>query len=327
MDFLFTQEQVALRAMSRDLFATLYPASRLRELWDGAQRDPQAWRTMADAGLAGLMIPERYGGSGGTAVDLLVVGEEAGKALVPDPLSDTAGVAVAALLGAPDDLAQRWLPAIATGDAVVAVQFDGHPFVADADITDLLLVQRGGVLEAVEQECFTYTQVQTEDRTRRLFALEAGTGTPAGPAAPALGIGCLVVAAALNGIAGALLEQTVEYAKVREQFGVPIGSFQAVKHKLASVFATLESSRAAAQLAAYAVATKQPGWETACIVAKAHATDAEVLANTEALQCHAGIGFTWEHDLHLWLKRGRALEHVYGSPHENRVALAAALLD
>ena len=327
MDFLFTDEQAALREMSRDMFATLYPPSRLRELWEGAERDPQAWRTMAGAGLTGLLIPQEQGGFGGTAVDLLVVLEEAGGALVPDPLADTAAVAVAGLLDAPQAVAQRWLPAIASGDALVAVQLDGQPFVGDADMADLLLVQRGDRLEAVDRDGFACTRVQTEDRTRRLFAVDPGAGTPAGPAAPALRIGRLATAAQLNGIAAALLEQTLAYAKVREQFGVPIGSFQAVKHKLASVFATLESSRAAAQLAALALATDQPDADTACLVAKAHAARAQALANTEALQCHAGIGFTWEHDLHFWLKRGRALEHAFGSPREHRAAIAAALLD
>jgi alkylation response protein AidB-like acyl-CoA dehydrogenase len=157
--------------------------------------------------------------------------------------------------------------------------------------------------------------------------VEVASDGQALPLAPALQWGRLGAAALLNGVALALLDQTLAYVKVRQQFGVPVGSFQAVKHKLASVYSTLESSRAAAQLAAHALATDQPDADTACLVAKAAAAQAEFLANDEALQCHAGIGFTWEHDLHFWLKRGRALEHVFGSAREHRAAIAAALLD
>lgn len=327
MDFLLSDEQRALRDMARDVFARVYPPARLRELWDGKPRGTDAWRTLAEQGLVGLTVPEEHGGSGGDAVDLMVVLEEAGRACVPEPLLDTAAVAVAMLREAGGELAQRWLPQIAEGNAVVAVQLDGHPFVADADVADLVLRQTGDDLIAVERGAFTAAPVPSEDRTRRLFTVDAGAGERIGPAVTAWLHGALGSAAVLNGIAGALLDQTLEYVKVRQQFGVPVGSFQAIKHKLASVYATLESSRAAVRYAAYAAANGLPDAATAARVAKIHAVEAESLANDEALQCHAGIGFTWEHDLHFWLKRGRAFEHVYGSAREHRRAVAAALLD
>ena len=327
MDFLLSDEQRALRDMARDVFARVYPPARLRELWDGKPRGTDAWRTLAEQGLVGLTVPEEHGGSGGDAVDLMVVLEEAGRACVPEPLLDTAAAAVAVLAQAGGEVAQRWLPQIASGDAVVAVQLDGQPFVGDADIADLLLLQSGDDLTAVERGAFTATSVPSEDRARRLFTVESEAGERIGPAATAWLHGALGSAAVLNGIAGALLDQTVEYVKVRQQFGVPVGSFQAVKHKLASVYATLESSRAATRYAAYAAANALPDAATAAAIAKIHAVDAESLANDEALQCHAGIGFTWEHDLHFWLKRGRAFEHLYGSARDHRRVVAAALLD
>ena len=327
MDFLLSDEQLALRDMARDVFARLYPPARLRELWDGKPRGAEAWRGLAEQGLAGIAVDETHGGSGGDAVDLMVVLEEAGRACVPEPLLDTAAVAAAVLRVAGGELAQRWLPAIAAGDAVVAVQLADQPYVADADIADLLLVEVDDDVHAVEQAAITATPVASEDRTRRLFSVAARDGRRAGPAAVARLHGAWGTAALLNGVAGALLGQTLGYVKVRQQFGVPVGSFQAVKHKLASVYATLESSRAATRYAAYAIANNLPDAATAAGVAKLHAVDAERLANDEALQCHAGIGFTWEHDLHFWLKRGRALEHVYGSAREHRAAVAAALLD
>ena len=326
MNLSFTEEHAALRDMARGVFAKLYPASRLRELWQGEPRDPRAWRTMADAGLLGLCVPVDHGGSGGDAVDAMIVLEEAGRACVADPLVDTAMVGAATLAAAPG-LGEGWLPLIASGEAVVAVQPADQPYVADADLADLLLVERDGSVFAVTKDGITTTAVPSEDRARRLFTVDTAGGDVAGSAGVVWLHGALGTAAVLNGIAGALLDRTLEYVAVRRQFGVAVGSFQAVKHKLASVFATLEASRGATLYAAYAVARGLDDAARAVAAAKVAAVDAESLANDEALQCHAGIGFTWEHDLHFWLKRGRALEHAYGSARIHRAALAAALLD
>lgn len=325
MDFLLSDEQVALRDMARDLFNALSPPARLRELWDGKPRGEQAWRSLAEQGLVGLIIAEEHGGSGGDAIDLVVMLEEAGRACAPEPLLETA-VGAAALNRAGGRLAQRWLPRIAAG-AVATVQLANEPFVVDADVADVVLVERDGDLFLVDSDGRGASPVPSEDRSRRLFTLEAPAGERVSAAGHARDVGALGTAALLNGVAGALLDQTLEYVKVRHQFGVPVGSFQAIKHKLASVFATLESSRAATRYAAYALARDLDDASIASSVAKIHAVEAERLANDEALQCHAGIGFTWEHDLHFWLKRGRALEHAYGTAREHRAAVAAALLD
>src|SRR4029077_1526439 len=129
-------------------------------------------------------------------------------------------------------------------------------------------------------------------------------------------------AAELVGVAGAMLDTTVAYVQQREQFGRKVGSFQAVQHKLAEVLLLVESARNAVYYAAYALANELPDARVAVSVAKAYAGDAERRANQEALQLHGGIGFTWEHDLHLWLKRGRALEMQYGDAdwHRRRIA-------
>jgi alkylation response protein AidB-like acyl-CoA dehydrogenase len=139
--------------------------------------------------------------------------------------------------------------------------------------------------------------------------------------------GVVSTAAVLDGIGLHLLETTVEYVKGRSQFGRPVGSFQAVKHRLADAYVLLESSRPAAWYAAYALANDLPDRELAASVAKAYASDAEAFINREALQLHGGIGFTWEHDLHLWLKRGKALERWFGSAREHRGRIAAHLFD
>ena len=261
-------------------------------------------------------------------LDLSVVLREAGRTCLPEPFLDTVAVA-GTVLGACDDedMRRTWLPRIAAGEATVAVQLVDQPFVVDADIADALLVEVDRGLHLVDRAGFDATPVLGEDRGRRLFRVEFSAGRRVGDAQLARRLGALGSAAVLNGITDALLDMTLEYVKVRQQFGVPVGSFQAVKHKLASLYATLGSATAATQLAAYAVAQGAPDADRAVHAAKVHAVAAEDLANTEALQCHAGIGFTWEHDLHFWLKRGRAMEHVYGSAAEHRRQLAALLLD
>ncbi|MGH2555749.1 MAG: acyl-CoA dehydrogenase family protein [Actinomycetota bacterium] len=332
MDFDFTPEQYALRDMARDLFEKESSPARLRELWVGKPRDPAVWRTLAEVDLLGLTVSEEHGGAGGDEVDLALILEEAGRAALPEPLVETVAVG-APLLSEAGTEAQReeWLPRIARGEAVVAVQLRDAPFVVDADIADLLLLEGDGELHAVPSGGFRYRPVTAEDRSRRLFAVEAETSAStrmAGrstAAAEAFARGATATAAVLNGIALRLLEMTVAYVKDRQQFGRPVGSFQAVKHKLATVYVLTESSRSATWSAAYALARSLPDRHTAAHVAKAHAADVAALAGAEALQCHGGIGFTWEHDLHLWLKRGKALESAFGTAAEHRAAIAGRL--
>jgi alkylation response protein AidB-like acyl-CoA dehydrogenase len=168
---------------------------------------------------------------------------------------------------------------------------------------------------------FAAKEVSSMDPARPLFTVESKRGerldltTPASRAAAA-------VAAVQNGTALRLLETTVEYVAARKQFGRPVGSFQAVKHKLAKVHTAIEDSRPAAWHAAYSFANDLPDAPRAASVAKVAASRAEAIANAEALQCHGGIGFTWEHDLHIWLKRGLALQPAFGTPAEHRAMLA-----
>ncbi len=329
MDFDFSPEQYALRDMARDLFEKESSPSRLRELWDGKPRDPGVWRTLGEVGLLGLTVPEEHGGAAGDEVDLALILEEAGRAALPEPLVDTVAVAAPLLAEAGTDVQKKeWLPRIAQGEAVAAVQLRGAPFVSDADVADLLLLEQEGDLHVVPADGFQSTAVPTEDRARRLFAVEAETSasTRMGEVAEdGFARGAVATAGVLNGIGLRLLEMSVTHVKDRQQFGRPVGSFQAVQHKLASVYVLLESSRSATWSAAYALARSLPDRYVAAAVAKAHATDVAALAGAEALQCHGGIGFTWEHDLHLWLKRAKALESAYGTAAEHRATVAAHL--
>jgi alkylation response protein AidB-like acyl-CoA dehydrogenase len=331
VEFDFTPEQFALRDLARDLFEKESPPSRLRELWDGAERDPGCWRAMAAVGLTGLTVPEQYGGMGGDDVDLALVLEEAGRAALPEPLLETVAVAAPLLTKAGTD-AQRneWLPKIAAGEAIATVALGGAPFAVDAGEADLLIAERDGTLHALPRGSFTASRVEAEDRSRAVYAVSYEHSPEAavpGDADRAFARAAVAAAGMLNGISLRLLETTVAYVKTRNQFGRPVGSFQAVKHALANAHVGVESSRAATWYAAYAMARSLPDASEAASVAKSYASDAAREAGRVALQAHAGIGFTWEHDLHLWLKRGKALEQAYGSPAEHRRRLARGLFD
>ncbi len=323
MDFEFSEEQLALRDVCRDLFAKQSSPERLRAIWDGGERGTDLWRSLAEMGVLGLTVPEDHGGMGGNLVDLLLVLEEAGYHAVPDPLLETVVVAAPALRWAEEG---EWLERIAAGEAVISARLGGSPYVVDADIADAVLIEHEDGLGLVTE--FDATLVPTEDRARRLFAIEVtGDVQPVGASARrAWERGALGAAALLNGIGRRLLDLSVEYAQARQQFDRPIGSFQAVSHKLATLFIQNTAAHSATRYAAYAEARDTADRPVAISTAKAYASDAAALANTEALQIHAGIGFTWEHDLHFWLKRGRALEQAYGSPRDHRRRLAEHVL-
>ena len=329
MEFDFNPEQLALRDLARDLFEKESPPSRLRELWDGAGRDPSVWRAMAAVGLTGLTVPEEHGGMGGDDVDLALVLEEAGRAALPEPLLETVGIVAPLLAGSgTDEQKNGWLPAIASGDAIATVAFRGDPLSVDAGEADLLIAEDAR-LHAIPKGSFGASRVETEDRARRVYAVSFepsdATIVP-GDARTASARAAAGAAGVLNGISLRLLETTAAYVKTRNQFGRPVGSFQAVKHALANAHVGVESARAATWYAAYALAHGLPDAPEAASVAKSNASDAAREAGRDALQAHGGIGFTWEHDLHLWLKRGKALEQAYGSARQHRNRIASTLL-
>jgi alkylation response protein AidB-like acyl-CoA dehydrogenase len=343
VNFDFTEDQYALRDATREFLAGESSPAHVRAMWaHETGRSRGLWRQLAELGVIGLPVPEEHGGLGQDEVDLVLLLEEAGYAALPEPLLETTAIGVPLLVEAGTETQQKeWLPRIAEGEAVVTVQLadapggrgwvGGNPLVVDAHIADLLLLERCGELHALPRDRFAATAQPSMDGARRVFTVEVETsdatrmagGIP--EAARAYDRGAAGTAALLNGIGRRLLDMAVAYAKERQQFGRPIGSFQAIKHKLAETLLVVETSRAATWYAAYAIASDAPDLSAAASVAKSYASDAEAKANVEALQVHGGIGFTWEHDLHLWLKRGKALEQAYGSATAHRARLAPAL--
>ncbi len=329
MDFDFSEEQKLLRDTMRDLLRRQCTPADVRAMWDHPTgRSPQRWQKLGELGLLGVTTPEEFGGYGGDEIDLVVLLEEAGRAVLPEPLLEHAALGAPLLARAGTEAQKReWLPRLAGGEASVTVGLETSPFVADAT-ADLVILERDGELHALTQDRLTLEPRRSVDHARRLFKVTAETGaeTRIGPSAPHRrwieDHGAAACAAELVGIAGALLDRTVEYVKQREQFGHRIGAFQAVQHKLAEVYLLVESSRSAVYYAAYALANDLPDASVAASVAKAYAGDAERRANNDALQLHGGIGFTWEHDLHLWLKRGKALELAWGDADRHRRKIA-----
>ena len=320
IDFEFTDEQRALRDVARDLFAKQSPPSVIRERWRG-EHDPKLWRALAEVGLLGVIVPERFGGSGGDEIDLALVLEEAGRAALPEPFVETVVASRLIELHGDDVLSESWLTGIAKGDVVATIGLETDPFVAYADVADLVLLIDTSGARLLTRDDVKAKPVRSQDPARPLFAVESKRGERLNLTTPSLRAAAAIASVQL-GIARRLLEMTVDYVKDRKQFGKPVGSFQAVKHKLARVHTAIEDARPAAWYAAYAFARDLPEAARAASVAKVAASRAEALANAEALQCHGGIGFTWEHDLHIWLKRGLTLQPAFGTPAEHRAMLA-----
>lgn len=315
------EERNALRDVVADLFGKELPPHRLRELWESdTGRSETLWGRLGEIGVTGLLIDDQHAGTGGTEEDAVVVLEEAGRFCVPDPLLESMFIATP-LLAEGGSSAQRdeWLSQLAAGSAVATVSLGGARHVADAHLADVLILEVEGSLHLLTQDDFQATPVVSMDPSRRIFRVHARPSSkslmPAGREVlhRASDRAALGSAALLNGISLHLLDTTVAYVKKREQFGRPIGSFQAVKHLLAEAYAAVSLSRQATISAAHAFAERSLNGSDACAAAKVCAVGSERRANDVALQCHGGIGYTWEYDLHMWLKRGKALELVHGT--------------
>ncbi len=266
-----------------------------------------------------------------TELDLVLLLEETGRVGLPDPIVESVAVAAPLLAeSAGPEIQQQWIPGLVAGESVVTTAFGGA-LVPNADSAALVLAARERRLVAVPTAAVRLERQASVDGARRLFevtwddrdAVVLAEGDDARSAVDrAFDRGALGTAAQLIGLGRQMLDLTVGYAKERRQFGVPIGSFQAVKHHLADALLHLEFAVPVVHAAAYALATGDPDAPVAVSHAKAAANDAARLVGRQALQCHGAIGYTVEYDLHLWLKRVWALSESFGSSalHRGRVA-------
>lgn len=317
-----TPEQRELRSVTRDFFA-------------GHGED---WKRMAgELGVQGLAIPEEHGGAGYSFAELAVVLEESGRALCAPRLLPGVVLAGYALLLCGDD---RYLPGIADGTLRATVAFDGDvqardgtlsgtaDFVLDGAEADLILVRAGDRLFACEAGARTPLRVLDETRPQARLEFRDTPATPIGSAdivPHVLDIGRAALAAEQLGGIGHALDATVSYVEQRRQFGRPIGSFQAVKHRLAALLVEYEAARSAAAYAIACVAADSPELPVAAAAAATVCTGAYRLAVAEYVQLHGGTGFTWEHPAHRYVRRARADEVLFGTPQDHCARIAVAL--
>jgi alkylation response protein AidB-like acyl-CoA dehydrogenase len=349
-----TVEQQALRDAIRGLLARHQPGG------DGV------WRRLVGIGLPGLAIPERYGGAGAGPVETHIAAEELGRDLIPSPLLGSAVLAAQVLLASGDDAAcQRLLPAIADGSVAAlawttaaghwdpaqgacratavasdwVLHGDAH-YVLDGDTAAILLVAAGapdgtGLFEVdVRHAGVSRSAVTTMDPSRRLavIRLDGAAGRRiGGPATQALArardLACIALSAEQVGAARRALDMTVDYSKVRVQFGRPIGGFQALQHRMADLHVLVESARSLSYGAARAAGEGAPDTGLRAAAAKVYCSEALQRVAAEAIQLHGAIGITWEHDAHRYLKRAHAAAQLFGQPAEHVARIAAQIID
>jgi alkylation response protein AidB-like acyl-CoA dehydrogenase len=366
VDFDFSEEQQELRRLLRSFLDQKSPEPEVRRLMatdDGY--DPAVWSQMAEQlGLQGLIIPEEFGGSGYSYVELTVVLEEMGRHLLCAPFFSTVVLAANTLLHAGDDAAKKeHLPGIASGETIATLALaedagrwdeagitatatrDGDhwtldgvkSYVLDGHLAQLVLVaartDAGVSLFAVDAGAggLTRTLLPTMDQTRKQARIELSK-TPAtlvgtdgdGWSTIVRVLDLVAVALAAEQVGGAqfVLDLTVQYLKDRKQFGRPIGSFQALKHRCADLLREVESAKSAAYYAGWCASELNDELPQMAALAKVYCSESYFHAAGECIQLHGGIGFTWEHVAHLYFKRAKSSELLFGGPAEWRAVLA-----
>jgi len=332
--FTFSDEQRAFQRAVRDYLEKECPPQHVRAMaGDESGRSPALWKGLADLGVVGLTVPESYGGLGMNEIDLVLILEEAGRAALPEPLVETTAIAASLIRDyAPEQFQKDWLPKIASGEAIITVSPGAGGPVTDAHAAMLMLVPGERGIYAVPTSELVLAPEASVDATRRVFSFEGSSqGELIAPnpeaSEAAFDRGAFATAAVLCGIADRVIELAAAYAKERQQFGKPIGSFQAVKHLLADALLGLEFARPAVWRSAWSIATDAPDRARDTSIAKALASDAAVDACRAALQVHGAIGYTHEHDLHLWLNKGFALSAAWGSAARHRDRVGRIVLD
>jgi alkylation response protein AidB-like acyl-CoA dehydrogenase len=357
VQFAFTEQQTQFRDAVRQVLDKECTPDDLRDAFNAPSARSRRWTTLAEMGVVGLTVPEAHGGLGLHLLDLAPLLEEAGRAALPEPLIETTALAAPLLAAFPSDRVIGWLEAMASGQLTAAIApvdiggrmaapTPGGPVPA-ADGADLFVLPaipdadgRAIELHAVPAADVTVTPVASLDPTRRLGTVgwepSPTTLIASGDQAPStLGDlanrAAVATAAELLGLADRMISMAAAYAKERNQFGKPIGSFQAVKHLLAGAQVKLEFARPAVYAAAWTLddpeLTGSPQGALSASLAKACASDAATEAARVSLQVHGAIGYTWECDLHLYMKRAWALAEWWGSAADHRHRILSSLVD
>jgi alkylation response protein AidB-like acyl-CoA dehydrogenase len=358
MNFGLNESQEILKESARKFFAGECPIAEVRRLMETETAfDANLWAKLAEQGYTGIIFPEDVGGVGLGVVELALLMEEAGRALLPGPFFSTVALAGSVLLGcATNALSKKALAAISRGEARATValletgaswdpadvqltavggKLKGEKlFASDAAVADwIIVVAKNGVFLADSKASgIRIVPMHGLDLTRKLYSVQFD-GTPAdkiGETANisrALDIATVALAAEIVGGMQRTLDLTVEYAKTRKQFGKPIGMFQAVQHHCADMYLETESSRSAVYYAAWTLQENAADAASAVSIAKMYASDAARTVGNRGIQVHGGMGFTWENDLHLYYRRAKGSETALGDATFHRERIARLVID
>ena len=365
MNFDLTDEQQMLQAAAREFLAARLKSERIRALAESDDAfDDGLWREMSELNWPGLMVSEKYGGQELGTIELAVLMEQLGYALAPGPILSSMLAAIALETAATDEQKERWLAPLASGeqrgtlalwdagagwgpdDVKLEPESSGGGyvlrgeklFVLDAATADFFIVGATGDRRFIVErgaEGVSITPTPTIDATRKQYAVrldgvKVGEDSAFGgedAMSPARVRAYVALAAELTGVAQRALEMAVDYAKERKQFGRPIGSYQAVSHRCAQMLLETEGARSASYYAAWTADNEPETAPLASSMAKAYASDAGTRVTNASLQVHGGIGFTWEHDLHLWLKRALSDAVLFGDSRWHRERVARIVID
>jgi len=356
VNFDLSEEQQMLQQTVARLLERECPPTRLREIFESESgHDPALWKNLVEMGIAGLAVPEEHGGAGLEMLDLALAAETLGYAGAPGPFLGHSLATLAIRLGGSDEQQREWLPRLATGDALGTValgegggvwlpedwtlaagaKLDGTKLaVPHPDLADVIVVGVAGgglALVAAGAAGLAFEPMSGADRARRLGSVTF-SGTPCEElpegrvaAGGVRDAGLVLLAADAFGSGSRLVDMSVEHAKTREQFGVTIGHFQALKHQLADMAVEMEPARGLFWYAAHAFDHIPDERERSAAIAKAHITDNAMQVARRAVEAHGGIGFTWECDVQLWFKRAMFDRAFLGTPevHRERAARLA----
>jgi alkylation response protein AidB-like acyl-CoA dehydrogenase len=327
MNFDFSDDQQAIKRTAAELLAERFKPEKVRELAEAGRYDDGVWAELCELGWPGIFVEEAHGGQGLGVVELVILMEELGYALAPLPFLSNAAAGLVLQSSGNDGQKERWLPGIASGEArgTVGLLRNGEAsLVPDADSAEVIvLLSQDGPATVVEASAAEVEPLDTIDATRRFARVRADGGERLeNEGADGVHALPVAVAAELTGVAQRALEMAVEYAREREQFGRPIGAYQAVSHRCAQMLLETESARSVTYYAAWTADAEPESLPLAASMAKAFASDAGWRVTASALQVLGGIGFTWEHDLHFFLKRAKVDGALYGSAREHRDAVA-----
>jgi alkylation response protein AidB-like acyl-CoA dehydrogenase len=359
MNFDFSDDQRAIKRTAHDFLAARYKPETIRELAAGDDGfTAQQWSEIVELGWPGVIVPESYGGLGLGAVETVVIQEELGYALAPTPLHSALSATVLLVAAGTDEQKDRWLPELAAGKRGTLATWDRHSGAAP-DHSELELGPDGTltatkiavpdaagaaflIVSGADHRHFLVdaradgVSIASEtpmDTTRKLSTVTLSSA-PAEPlrhdrAGIRQAYAAIITALAAEnvGVAQRAMEMAVSYAKDRKQFDRPIGAYQAVSHRCAQMLLEVEGARSLAYWAAWAIDNEPETASRAASMAKAYASDAGFRVTASALQVHGGIGFTWEHDLHFFLKRAKSNAHAFGDArwHRDRVAALAGI--